>query len=79
MHENGFAETMVQSVTLGEAPAMAWKPSDPDDAIFVGNGVRTPSRFDDGSTLSWDGANAPHMAGADAALRFTSAMQMVRR
>ncbi len=71
VHENGFAETMVQSVNLAEAPPMAWKPSDLDDAIFVGNGVRTPSRFDDGSTLSWDGATAPHIAGADAALRFT--------
>jgi hypothetical protein len=71
VHENGFAETMVQSVTLPEPPAMAWKPSDADDAVFTGNGVRTPSRFDDGSTLSWDAASAPHVAGADAALRFT--------
>jgi hypothetical protein len=71
LHESGFAETMVQSVALGEAPAMAWKPSDADDANFVGNGVRTPWRFDDGSTLSWDGANASHVAGADAGLHFT--------
>jgi hypothetical protein len=71
VHENGFAETMVQSVTLGNAPAMAWKPTDKDDAIFVGNGVRTPSRFDDGSTLSWDGASGAHVAGADARLHFT--------
>jgi hypothetical protein len=71
VHENGFAETMVQSVTLTDAPAMAWKPSDDDDAIFVGNGVRTPSRFDDGSTLSWDGASGAHVAGADARLHFT--------
>ena len=71
LHENGFAETMVQSVTLGNAPAMAWKPTDKDDAIFVGSGVRTPSRFDDGSTLSWDGASAAHVAGADAHLHFT--------
>ena len=71
VHENGFAETLVQSVTLAEAPPMAWKPGDPDDAIFVGNGVRTPSRFDDGSTLSWDGAGATHAPGADAHLHFT--------
>ncbi len=71
VHENGFAETMVEAVTLGNAPPMAWKPSDGDDAIFVGNGVRTPSRFDDGSTLSWDGAGGPHAAGKDARLRFT--------
>ncbi|MFI5231385.1 MAG: hypothetical protein ACHQSE_02615 [Gemmatimonadales bacterium] len=71
VHENGFAETMVQSVTLGNPAAMAWKPSDPDDAVFVGNGVRTPFRFDDGSTLSWDGAGGAHVAGTDARLRFT--------
>jgi hypothetical protein len=71
VHENGFSETLVESVTLGAAPAMAWKPSDADDAVFTGNGVRSPSRFDDGATLSWDGANAAHIAGADAALRFT--------
>jgi hypothetical protein len=71
VHENGFAETMVQSVTLGEAPPMAWKPSDLDDAMFVGNGVRTPFRFDDGSTLSWDGANSVHAVGTDAGLHFT--------
>jgi hypothetical protein len=71
LHENGFAETMVQSVTLGNPPAMAWKPTDKDDAVFVGSGVRTPSRFDDGSTLSWDGARGAHLAGADARLHFT--------
>jgi len=71
VHENGFAETIAQSVTLGEQPAMAWKPTDADDAIFVGNGVRSPSRFDDGSTLSWDGAAGSHNAGADAQLKFT--------
>jgi len=72
VHENGFAETMVESVTLAESPAMAWKPSDADDAIFTGNGVRTPFRFDDGSTLSWDGANSAHkIGGADAGLHFT--------
>ncbi len=71
VHENGFAETMVESVTLDAAPAMGWNPTDPDDAIFTGGGVGTPSRFDDGSTLSWDGANRPHVAGADAGLHFT--------
>lgn len=71
VHENGFAETMTQELTLGDAAPMAWKPTDPDDAIFIGNGVHTPSRFDDGSTLSWDGANGPHIAGADARLHFT--------
>ena len=71
VHENGFAETMVEPVTLGNAPPVAWKPSDSDDAIFVGNGVRTPSRFDDGSTLSWDGASGPHVVGKDARLHFT--------
>lgn len=71
VHENGFAETMVQSVTLGNPAAMAWKPTDADDAVFVGNGVRIPFRFEDGSTLSWDGQSGAHVAGADARLHFT--------
>jgi hypothetical protein len=70
VHENGFAETMVQSVML-DAPAGKWTPSDPDDAWFIGAGVGTPARFDDGSMLSWDGALTPHIAGADANLHFT--------
>jgi hypothetical protein len=71
VHENGFAETLVQSVTLGNPAAMAWKPTDSDDAQFVGNGVRGPFHFDDGSTLMWDGASGAHTTGADARLRFT--------
>jgi len=71
VHENGFAETLVGTVTLPPPAAIAWKPSDADDAAFTGGGVHSPWRFDDGSTLSWDAANTRHVAGADAALRFT--------
>jgi hypothetical protein len=71
VHENGFAETLRDSVTLSAAPGVAWKPSDPDDAAFAGNGTGNPWRFDDGSTLAFDGARAKHVAGAEAGLRFT--------
>ncbi len=70
VHENGFAETMVSSVVV-PAPGGTWVPSDADDAAFTGAGVGTPARFDDGSTLAWNGALTPHIAGADANLHFT--------
>ncbi len=41
VHENGFAETMVQSVIL-DAPSGTWTPSDPDDAAFTGAGAGHP-------------------------------------
>lgn len=68
--ESGFAETIVGSVSL-EPPANPWKSSDPDDAVFVGGGVGSPARFDDGSLLAWDSVATPHVAGASAALAFT--------
>ncbi len=71
VHENGFAETLREIVTLDTAPGLAWKQSDGDDAVFLGSGAGTPWRFDDGSTLSFDGASAKHAAKADAGLRFT--------
>jgi hypothetical protein len=70
VRENGFAETLVQVLAL-DGPAGKWVASDPDDAWYVGGGAGTPFRFDDGSTLSWDGAVQPHVAGADAALTFS--------
>jgi hypothetical protein len=68
--ETGFAETIVQDVTL-DAPANQWVPSDADDAMFIGAGAGSTARFDDGSVLTWDGVTTPHVAGADAALSFT--------
>jgi hypothetical protein len=68
--ESGFAETIVETVTL-DAPANQWLPTDADDAIFLGGGVGSPARFDDGSMLAWNGVATPHVVGADAALTFT--------
>ncbi|HVT40650.1 MAG TPA: hypothetical protein VHE78_16525 [Gemmatimonadaceae bacterium] len=70
VRENGFAETLVQTLAI-DAPAGKWAASDHDDAWYLGGGAGTPFRFDDGSTLSWDGAVVPHIAGADAALMFS--------
>lgn len=69
VHENGFAETIVQEIAL-ETPATTWGTHDADDATFAGGGG-TPARFDDGSTLSWDGAATPHVVNGDATLHFT--------
>jgi hypothetical protein len=68
--ESGFAETIVQSVTL-DAPSNQWAPTDADDAMSIGAGAGSTARFDDGSVLAWDGVTTPHVAGADAALTFT--------
>ncbi|MFI5312145.1 MAG: hypothetical protein ACHQQ3_12975 [Gemmatimonadales bacterium] len=67
--ESGFVETIVQTVTV-DAPGAPWGAHDRDDAVFLG-GSGTPARFDDGSTLSWEGAATPHVTNADATLRFT--------
>lgn len=67
--ETGFAETMVQEVSL-DAGLGGWAAHDADDAIYTG-GSGTPAHFDDGSTLSWEGAATPHVANADAMLHFT--------
>lgn len=70
VRESGFAETMVQRVTL-TGRLHKWKPTDEDDASFKGGGVGTPFRFDDGSTLSWNGAGVPRSVGGDAGLTFS--------
>jgi hypothetical protein len=71
VRESGFAETLVQTVTL-DATSGQWKASDRDDASYTGvAAVGAQFRFDDGSTLTWTGAGAPHVAGADAGLTFT--------
>jgi len=70
VRESGFTETMVQRVTL-TGRFHPWKPSDEDDASYRGGGVGTPYRFDDGSTLSWNGAGSPRAVGGDAGLTFS--------
>lgn len=74
VHESGYAQTMVTSVTLG-APGNAdgnqASLSDPDDSWFVapvGRGERSLT-LSDGSVMTWTGAG-PVESDREAALRF---------
>ena len=72
VHESGYAETMVASVTLPPpAKSEASPPSDPDDSWFaapVRKGERSVT-LADGSTMTWI-ASGPVVTGREAALRF---------
>jgi hypothetical protein len=72
VHESGYAQTMVASVTL-PAPSGtdSSAPSDSDDSWFaapVRKGERTVT-LADGSTMTWAAAS-PAITGREAALRF---------
>jgi hypothetical protein len=69
VHENGFAETIVQSLTLG-APPRSSAPGDPDDAVYEGQGEGPIARLGGGAVMVWLGAGWPHVLGSDTLLRF---------
>jgi hypothetical protein len=69
VHESGFAETIVESLTLGPRVRSS-TPSDPDDAVYEGSAHGSSARLGGGAIMVWLGASAPHVTGADAALRF---------
>ncbi len=69
VHENGFAETIVESLTLGP-PVRSSSPSDPDDAVYEGPAEGSSARLGDGAIMVWLGASAPRVVGADAGLTF---------
>src|SRR5258708_21124181 len=69
VHENGFAETIVQSLTLGPPPRIP-APGDPDDAVYVGRAEGSTAPLGDGAVMVWLGAGAPHVMGVDTLLRF---------
>jgi hypothetical protein len=80
VRESGFAETMVESVTLDSMPAQ-WAPSDPDDAILAdapdarrGDARRgllgATAQLVDGPSLTRLGAGRRLVAGEDADLHF---------
>jgi hypothetical protein len=76
VHESGFAKTLVASVDLPGTMGSAGVDStgaDPsgDDATYLGAAAAGPAVLPDGATITWDGARAPLIAGAPAALRFT--------
>ncbi len=52
VHENGFAETIVSSVQLGDSTGGG--AAGPDDATFVGAPSGAAVAFADGSRLAWD-------------------------
>jgi hypothetical protein len=74
VHESGFTETLLDSVTLA-GTGDAWRAADPDDAWWMS---RRPSAIgyqpsaaslDDGSTMTWQRDSAI-VAGRDIELRF---------
>jgi hypothetical protein len=69
VHESGFAETIVQSVSLGPPPR-TYSPSDPDDARYEGSASGRVARLGGGAVMVWLGADAPGVQGADSLLRF---------
>lgn len=76
LHATGFAQTLTTTVML-EAPRTAAdvRLSDADDAWIVGAAADSgaTSMLADGTSITWLGAAAPHVAGEEAGLRFTIA------
>jgi len=80
VHENGFAQTLVAMADV-DAPATAWRPSDPDDAFSLtengkletGNrkgGTGNVVALADGSTMTWERGDGPIVVDREAPLRF---------
>ena len=79
VHENGFAQTLVAMADV-DAPATAWRPSDPDDAFSLtengkretgnGKGETGNVALADGSTMTWERRDAPIVVDREAPLRF---------
>ncbi|MFI5214073.1 MAG: hypothetical protein ACHQU8_05985 [Gemmatimonadales bacterium] len=69
VHESGFAETIVESLTLGPGIRSS-APGDPDDAVYEGPAEGASAPLGGGATMVWLGALAPHVTGADTLLRF---------
>ncbi|MFI5278981.1 MAG: hypothetical protein ACHQU1_00690 [Gemmatimonadales bacterium] len=69
VHENGFAETIVESLTLGP-PAKSSGTGDPDDAVYEGKAAGPIAPLGGGAVMVWLGAEAPHVTGVDTLLRF---------
>ena len=72
VHESGFAQTLVAMADI-DAPATAWRPSDPDDAWISGKGKGETGNvvtLADGSTMTWERGDAPILVNREAPLRF---------
>ena len=74
VHESGFTQTLVDSITVATASA-TWRASDPDDSWweagqFSPAGLRLFSKLADGSALTWFRDTTPLVVGQDQELRF---------
>ncbi len=71
VHENGFAQTLVAMADV-DAPATAWRPSDPDDAFSLTEKGETGIvvALADGSTMTWERGDGPIVVDREAPLRF---------
>jgi hypothetical protein len=74
VQENGFAQTLLDSVSLA-GPGAEWHPTDSDDSWWLGHQPSAVSRqpesqLDDAATMTWLRDSAPIVAGRDLALRF---------
>jgi hypothetical protein len=73
VHENGLAQTLEDSLTLGAPPALPWKPTDGDDAYEVRGIAATagaPAGLEDGSLMTWTPPRGGLVAGRPVALDF---------
>jgi len=56
VHENGLAQTLVDSLSIAPPAAFTWKPTDPDDAYDIGGDAATssaPAVLEDHSRMTW--------------------------
>ncbi|MGE5144419.1 MAG: hypothetical protein ACM3OA_13365 [Acidobacteriota bacterium] len=75
VHESGFTQTLVDSVTLAGSRA-TWSAGDADDSWWSGYQLSAVSyqqtaQLEDGSVMTWIRDSAPIVAGRDLELRFT--------
>lgn len=73
VHENGLAQTLEDSITLGAPKPGAWHPSDPDDAYETGGsagGLSAPALLEDRSQMRWTAPVGGLVAGRPVELDF---------
>jgi len=73
VHENGLAQTLEDSLTLGSPTPGAWRPTDPDDAYETGGnagGAESPTLLEDRSHMRWSAPAGGVIAGQPVELDF---------
>jgi hypothetical protein len=71
VHETGFPQTMVASVSIPAPAADSATLTDPDDAVFVGPPTDDSYTLPDGATVTREASPDGVVANEDAGLRFT--------